>query len=273
MVNSERIATLYRPEYANLGDTIQDAVGRIPMLALTATATRDTIRVLCENQVDELRRVVIRAPMMRQNLVLKIENKADYGMRNGQLLSAVGASVKPILVFLNSQRRCRQKADEIALQYPDLSVRYFHAGLSQVYKTDVLAAVQSGQVDVLCCTVAFGMGINVLIRSVIHWDVPMNLESYVQAVGRAGRDGQLAVCTLFWNTYDFDALQNRVRRRGVGVNRQAEAARKVSEYCASRLCRNKYILEYFEAVDRVEECGSCDVCKNNGAWRHGDCGM
>jgi ATP-dependent DNA helicase RecQ len=198
--------------------------------------------------------------MARSNLYLSVQQKADSEIQDGQLLSAVRAAAKPCLIFLNSQNRCERKAALISLQFEEFRVSAFHAGMSPKQRNNVLRSAMCSELDVLCCTIAFGMGVNVPVKSVIHWELPLNIESYVQAIGRAGRDGSIAVCTLFWNRSDVEALKARVRKERVSVNRRAQCVLDVEKYCALSTCRHQFILNYFASREPLPVCSSCDVC-------------
>lgn len=243
-----------------LGQAIAATVGPVPVLALTATATPEAITVIREVAQNELETETIRAPMLRKNLQLKVERKADTSMQDGQLMWAVRATAKPCLIFLNTRNRCVRKAEEISTEFPGYNVECFHAGMHNAQKNRVLRQAVQQRVDVLCCTVAFGMGVNILIKSVIHWDVPQDIEAYVQAVGRAGRDGSLARCTVFWNKFDFASLHDRARSHGGQVDQRVVKIEQVQAYCGLKTCRNKYLAQHFEAVDAFTHCGCCDVC-------------
>jgi superfamily II DNA helicase RecQ len=95
------------------------------------------------------------------------------------------------------------------------------------------------------------MGVNVPVKSVIHWELPFNMESYVQAIGRAGRDGSIASCALFWNKWDVESLKRRVRSGGGAMNRRAKNALEVEKYCQLKTCRNLFIVNYFASVEDV----------------------
>jgi ATP-dependent DNA helicase RecQ len=235
-------------------------VGEKPILALTATATADAVSAIREVQANGLTTRVVRAPMHRSNLYLSVEQKSTSSMQDGQLLSVVQRAAKPCLVFLNSQHRCEEKARLISMQYENMNVSAFHAGMSHEYKNRVLRSAMSSEMDVLCCTVAFGMGVNVAVRTVIHWELPVNMESYVQAIGRAGRDGSIANCTLFWNVIELDALKRRVRKQHVSVDRRAQGVLDIEQYCDLCTCRHQYVVNHFGSEEVLPDCTSCDIC-------------
>jgi ATP-dependent DNA helicase RecQ len=250
----------YRPDYSILGESVEQAIGCRPVLALTATATGDAISAIRGMWDNGLRTTVVRAPMLRSNLYLSVEYKAGVNMQDGQLLSSVQAAAKPCLVFLNSQHRCERKAELIMTQFEHYRVSPFHAGMSLERKNSVLRAAVRSELDVLCCTVAFGMGVNVPVKTVLHWEVPLNLESYVQAIGRAGRDGSDADCVLFWNRQELEVLKGRVRHDGIAVNRRAQNVLQVEQYCDLSSCRHRFIVNHFGSDEELPTCSSCDVC-------------
>jgi ATP-dependent DNA helicase RecQ len=86
------------------------------------------------------------------------------------------------------------------------------------------------------------------------------MKSYVQAIGRAGRDGSIASCVLFWNKWEVESLKRRVRS-GVGaMNRRAKDVLEVERFCQLKTCRNCFIVNYFASVEDVSVCNSCDNC-------------
>jgi ATP-dependent DNA helicase RecQ len=250
----------YRPEYSELAESLQRSVGGVPVVALTGTATAEAIVAIQQLQQEQLCTEIVRAPMFRPNLFLSVEQKAGENMQDGQLLSVVSKAAKPCLIFLNSRHRCERKAWQIRVQFPQLRVCSFHAGMQQERKNSILSDAMNCKIDVMCCTVAFGMGVNVPVKSVIHWELPFNMESYVQAIGRAGRDGSIASCALFWNKWDVESLKRRVRSGGGAMNRRAKNALEVEKYCQLKTCRNLFIVNYFASVEDVSVCNSCDNC-------------
>jgi ATP-dependent DNA helicase RecQ len=230
------------------------------VVALTATATAETIAAIQELQMNHVCSKLVRAPMFRPNLHLSVVQKAGENMQDGQLLAVVSNTAKPCLIFFNSQHRCERKAMQIREQYVQLRVSPFHAGMTPERKNSILRDAMNCRIDVMCCTVAFGMGVNVPVKSVIHWELPFNIESYVQAIGRAGRDGSIASCTLFWNKWDVAAVKKRVRSGGGAVNRRAKNALDVEMYCQLQSCRHVFIVNYFSTGEELAVCNSCDNC-------------
>jgi ATP-dependent DNA helicase RecQ len=116
------------------------------------------------------------------------------------------------------------------------------------------------QIDVLFCTTAFGLGIDITVRTVLHWDVPQSLCQYVQEIGRAGRDDKRAMCKMFVapNWYQ-KRCKDAYKNIGYG-DMTVVKARELQKYITGDNCRHKFVLEYFTAPD-IQLCGrSCDVC-------------
>jgi ATP-dependent DNA helicase RecQ len=90
--------------------------------------------------------------------------------------------------------------------------------------------------------------------------MPVKIECYVEAVGRAGRDGSGSQCTLFWKRHDVEALRQRVRIKRFPVDRKAESVLDVERYCAVTSCRHKFLMDYFGSGELFPGCRSRDVC-------------
>ena len=190
----------FRPDYLEIG-LLRQMVDA-PIIALTATATPK----VCEDIMERLgfkEKCLLKSGFERPNLsyiVRKCEDKL------GQMLNICTKVAGTGIVYVRS----RKKTEELAafLSANNISASFYHAGLGQDSRADRQAKWKSGQIRVMVCTNAFGMGIDKSdVRFVIHFDVPDSPEAYFQEAGRGGRDGRRSYAVLLWNSTDIKRLR------------------------------------------------------------------
>ena len=189
----------FRPDYLNIGQ-IRELVDA-PIIALTATATPKVAEDIMA-RLGFRNKCLIKSGFERPNLSYIVRNCED---KLGQMLNICSKVAGTGIVYVRS----RKKTEELAafLTANNISASFYHAGLGPDSRSDRQAKWKNGQIRVMVCTNAFGMGIDKPdVRFVIHFDVPDSPEAYFQEAGRGGRDGKRSFAVLLWNSSDVRRL-------------------------------------------------------------------
>jgi len=194
----------FRPEYLLIKD-IFEVTGRVPVIALTATATRIVSSDIME-KLSFREPNVISGRFERENLSYVVRHSED---KNGQLLRVVKSVRGSGIVYVRERRRAEEIAEFLRSQ--DIQADSYHAGYSSKLRSSKQDDWMTGTTDVIVSTNAFGMGIDKGdVRFVCHFDMPESMEAYFQEAGRAGRDGKRAYAVLLWNGNDIRRLRQIV---------------------------------------------------------------
>ena len=175
----------FRPDYRMLGQYLP-ALRPAPVLALTATAT-PTVQADILAQLGMVKPAKFIHGFRRSNLAIEVVELAMRERPQAICGLLTDATRRPAIVYATSRKGAEQYAAELSRHLPAAA---YHAGLDPATRERVQTAFQSGELEVVVATIAFGMGIDKAnIRTVIHAGLPATLEGYYQEIGRAGRDG------------------------------------------------------------------------------------
>lgn len=215
----------FRPDYLKLGETLS-ILGNPQLLALSATAApavrQDIYRVLNSPHMKEHI-----YPMDRENIALGVVETQNEEEKLQIILEWLKKDYGPALIYFSSRNTAEEIAQKLLLRLPDKRIAFYHGGMDQMDRVLVQQQFMNGQLDIICCTSAFGMGINKKdIRLVMHYHLPTSLEAYIQEIGRAGRDGKQSISLLLYSESDVYLSKNLIQNE-LPDQRMLEAAFRI----------------------------------------------
>lgn len=259
----------FRPAYQQLGNLRRF---NVPVAALTGTATNHTIDVI-KSTLLMINPQVIKIPCRRDNLHYNVVQKKESRAKQqvAEIISKEHMNERGIVY-------CATQTDTVEMAYilkeHGIRATFYHAGLDRNERLQNASLWLTGNVPVICCTNAFGMGIDKRdVRFIIHLTPPSSLEDYVQESGRGGRDGETCFCILLFRFGDrIFHLRNISRIESEIVRKKKlKLLNEITKFCMQNyLCRVQHITRYF-GEDDGDCCGVCDTCEKGSVPDMKDC--
>lgn len=250
----------FRPEYRRIR-TIIDAIGKkVPVIALTATATPKVQSDIQKNLSMDKADISI-SSFNRPNLYYEIREKTPNIDKEIVKFIKSNSGKSGIIYCLS-----RKKVEELAsfLQVNKIRALPYHAGLDSATRVNNQDAFLMEKAEIIVATIAFGMGIDKPdVRFVIHYDMPKSLEGYYQETGRSGRDDGEGLCIAFYDYKDLYKLEKFSNKKSVAEQEIVkQLLAETASYAESTSCRRKHLLHYFGENYEEETCNNCDNCNH-----------
>ena len=267
----------FRPAYTRIRSFLEKLPDRPPVCAMTATLDRGMRRALI-GSLGLRRPRVLTLPLIRENLRYAVRSTADPFQEVLRLVREHPGEKG--LVFCRTRKGCERMAEQLCRE--GFRAAFYHAGMEREERAEEQERFAAGETDVLACTSAFGMGVDIPdIRFVLHTSLPDCITDYAQQSGRAGRDGQPSDCMLLLDPADlvrknlhFNAAQQEVRRISLffpvrrlkawrKLRRDSREAQAVLRLALDGGCIPRGLARAFG--QRVPPCGQCSACLRSAA--------
>lgn len=252
----------FRPEYRRLREMMDQINEKVPVIALTATATPKV-------QSDIVKNLGLRNPDIfissfnRGNLYYEIQPKIKKEQTVKSIVKFISQSKGKSGIIYTLNRKTTEELADVLMANGIKAVAY-HAGLDSKLRAERQDLFLNEDVQVIVATIAFGMGIDKPdIRFVIHFNIPKSIENYYQETGRAGRDGMEGKCILYYSHKDVSKLEHLMRDKPLSEREVgAQLIQETVAFAESSVCRRTILLHYFGEIYEQENCGNCDNCLN-----------
>jgi hypothetical protein len=282
----------FRPEYMKI-KSLREKYPQVPILAVTATATNKVAEEISVN-LNLNKPSVILANFDRPNLYLKCINYGEYKQntkikekkprrKKGELspekdLTDISDEIdiellKPyfekykndkIIIYTNSRSTTVNLSDVINKIYKERISESYHAGMSKSLREQVQAKFANGDINIMVSTIAFGMGVDFVIRCVIIIGGSSSIEEYWQQIGRAGRDNLDAETIVFFQPQTIIVARSLIDKEYnknslIGLNKKNNL-NSMQKYFYLSSCRRKFVLNHFNQPPKFFTCNKCDNC-------------
>jgi RecQ family ATP-dependent DNA helicase len=255
----------FRPAYRKLKQ-VRKMLPEVPILALTATATTDVIKDICK--ILKIESTPIKISFDRPNLYLQIKPKTKNKKIKDNYITTDLYSIiarhegEPGVIYCITIKEIEKIVTFLRLK--KINCNFYHGRMNAEDRNISQNSFMNGHVNIMVATIAFGMGINKSnIRFVVHIGLPKTLEGYYQEIGRAGRDGNISYCYMFYDAKDMitqELLISSGAHDRAYVEHQIKLLNVIKEFADSKKCRRIMLLKYFNEVYPNQQCDFCDNC-------------
>lgn len=217
----------FRPDYLRIINQI-NLLNNPTILALTATAS-ETVRLDIKQVLSRPQMKEIIYPIDRENIIINVKNIKNEIEKKQKVSELLIKHDVPTLIYFSSRKKCEEVSAYLA-NHLNKHVAYYHGGLDNSDRLMIQQQFMNNQLNIICCTAAFGMGINKKdIRLIIHYHLPLQIESYIQEIGRAGRDGKESTSVLFFDENDVYLPLNIIENQFLSERNLKKVLDKLSE--------------------------------------------